>query len=191
MSEHNSLFAKIHISKEDFKTFLLAKPTTPSISSNWLDWWNSKPMYKRKPLEASDLKAYELPSNLSVIQSWIDVTESVTFSDYDMEQEVWNFGIVMFSENYLEMIPMFAFLHGIQHLAKPNSNNFAIVYNYFWEGDDVNAFMDFKYNTNLFKVGVQSKSDLDASQLAYADSYLTRKWDDYEAQQEDVDIEYM
>lgn len=178
MSELNSLFAQIHITKNNFETFLKAKPTEPKLDENWVQWWNSKEMYNKSELQEKDMRCYEEPTNELIINGWIEAKESLTFSDYDAKNEIWHFGIIMFSENYFEMIPGLAFLKSVAEFKNENTGDFSIVYNYFWGDEDVSAFINYENGKGLFDNKVQSKSDVNNQSLKYTDAYLTKKFEE-------------
>lgn len=179
MSKPNSLFAKNHIEKEKFESFLSEKPTAPTLNNDWSDWWNSREMYSKTDLDENRLSCYSEPTNELIIKGWENEESSFTFSDYDSENEIWHFGIIMFSENYYEMIPGLAFIKSVATYKKENIEDFAIIYNYFWGDQDVCAFVTYEDGKSAFNKNILSKSDLNLSQLEYSDNYLTKKWDEF------------
>lgn len=181
MSELNSLYAKIHIKKENFDAFLHAKPTQSILDKNWVEWWNSRGMYGNNELTQDHLNTSPLPTNGDIINDWKDYEQSLTFSDYDIENEMWHFSIILFSENYGEMLSMLSFIKSVSEFKEENENDFAIVYDYFWGNDLVMAYIIYKEKQGLFSSAVQSKEDLNPAVLACADAYLLKKWDEYQA----------
>lgn len=178
MSAPNSLFAKIHITKDNFDNFQKSKPKTPKLDNDWLDWWNSRKMCSK--IELIEVYAYNDPTIESIINGWKNAKLSLTFSDYDLDNEVWHFGIIMFSENYDEMIPALAFINSVAEFKNENAEDFVIVYNFFWSGNDVNAFIKYKNGKGLFDNKIQTKTDLNPNYLKYADEYLDKKWKEFE-----------
>ena len=185
MSELNSLFAKMHITKDNFDAFVKAKPTQPKLDDNWLEWWNSKEMYNKSELQEKNLYCYEEPTNELIINGWIEAKETLTFSEYNLEKEIWHFGIIMFSENYLEMIPGLAFLKSIDEFKNEDVNDFTIVYNHFWGGEDVNVFINYKNGKAIFNSKIQIKSDVDIQSMKYAEEHLTKKYEEIAGDYED------
>lgn len=180
MSELNSFFAKIHIKKDKFYEFLTAQPSQQLLNENWIAWWGSKEMYGKHELTQEQIYIYSAPTNGEIINGWKTYEQSLTFSDYDEENEIWNFSIILFSENYSEMLEMLSFIKNIGSFKKENNDDFAIVYDYFWGGNEVNAFISFKEKQGFFDPAIQTKSDLNTDTLAYADSHLAKKWKEYE-----------
>lgn len=181
MSEPNSLFAKIHISKDNFEKFLTSKPQKPKLDNDWLQWWDSKEMYGKSDLQEKNIFCYEDATNAEIIEGWKEAKESLTFSDYDVENEIWYFGIIMFSENYFEMIPGLAFIKSVSEFKTENKDDFAIIYSYFWGGNDINAFISYENGNGLFNTTIQQKSDVDADALKNMEAYLSNKWDEFAA----------
>lgn len=179
MSEQNSLFAKIHITKSNFDAFLKAKPITPELDNDWVEWWNTRVMYGKADLQQKDLYCYEKLSNESIINGWKEEKESVTFSDYDSEKEIWHFGIIMFSENYYEMIAGFAFLKSVAGFKNENKEDFAIVYNYFWGDKHVCAYITYENGKGVFDKIIQTSSEINLDTLKYTEEYLNKKWDEF------------
>ena len=179
MSEPNSLFAKIHITKDNFDNFQKTNPKTPKLDNDWLDWWNSKEMYGKTELK--EVYTYDDPTNESIINGWKDAKHSLTFSDYDLENEIWHFGIITFSEHYTEMIPGLAFIKSVAEFKTENKEDFAVVYNYFWGDNYVCAYINYENDKGLFDNKIQTKSELNPNSLKYAEEYLSKKWEEFEA----------
>lgn len=180
MSEPNSFFAKIKIKKDKFDEFLKSKPEQPILDNNWLEWWNSKEMYGKTELTQDKVYNYEEQTNEDIINGWTNAKQSLTFSDYDLENEVWHFGIIMFTENYSVMIPGLAFIKGVSKYKDDNSDDFAIIYNYFWGDNSVCAYINFKNKESPFDNKAHTKQDVNSENLKYSDSYLNIKWEEFE-----------
>jgi len=177
MSEPNSLFAKIHITKDNFDAFLKTQPAHPKLHTNWLEWWNSKKMYGKTDLQEKDIYCYDKLTNASIIQAWIETKESLTFSDYDNENGIWYFGIIMFAENYFDMIPGLAFVKSVSEFKDTNEDDFAIIYSYFWGSNDIHAYVCYENGHGLFDTNIQHKTDIDSYALKHMEEYLSKKYD--------------
>ena len=180
MSEPNSLFAKITIKKENFDAFLNSKPEHPSLNENWLQWWDSKEMYGKTDLTQDEMYCYEDPTNESIINGWKDAKHSFTFSDYDSEKQLWCFGIIMFSENYGEMIPGLAFIKSVDKFKEKNTDDFAIVYNYFWGDHDIAAYIDYKEQQSIFNININNRAAVPTEKLKYTEDDLNKKWNEFQ-----------
>ncbi len=185
MSEPNSLFAKIKINKNKFDEFLKSKPEKPILDNNWLEWWNSKEMYGKAELTQTQVRNYDEHTNEEIINGWKNEKQSLTFSDYDLENEIWHFGIIMFTENYFEMIPGLAFIKSISKFRDNNSDDFAIIYDYFFGDDYVCAYINYQNEEGFFDNKIQQKSDINSTVLEYTEDYLRKKWDEFAKDFED------
>ncbi len=175
MSEPSSLFARINIKKHKLDEFFKSKPEQSKLDDNWLKWWNSKAMYGNPELTQAAIRAYDDSTNEGIINAWKDMEQSFTFSDYDLENEIWHFGIIEFTDNYFEMIPALVFLKSVSIFKEKNPDDFAIIYDYFWGGNEVNAFIEYRNNKSFFESKIQRKFDVMPEKMNYADHYLTKK----------------
>ena len=132
-------------------------------------------MYGKSELSEDKMYSYAKPDNQSIIESWISDKQSGRFSEYDEETNIWNFGIVFFGENYYEMIPGFEFIKSISNYIEDDGDNFAIIFDFFWGGNTVNAYLSFKDGNACFETNVKEKSDIDSKNLKYVETYLDKK----------------
>ena len=185
MSELNSLFIRVKIKKNKLDDFFKSKPNKPKIDVNWTEWWNSRKMSEKIKLSEDNMSCYEQPNNQSIVESWVNDKRSGGFSEYNAENEIWNFGIVFFGNNYFEIIPGLVFIKSIAKYIEYNSNNFAIVFDFFWDGNEVSTYTDFKENKSYFKPEVKIKSDISSEKIKYAEAYLDKKVQEFSKTYED------
>ena len=185
MSELNSLFVKVKIKKNNLDDFFKSKPNEPKIDTNWTEWWNSREMSGKSELSQDQMHCYEQPNNQSIVESWVNDKRSGGFSEYDQENEIWNFGIVFFGNNYFEIIPGLVFIKSITDYIEDDVDNFAIVFDFFWNGDEVSTYTDFKDNKGYFKPEVQIKSDINSEHIKYSETYLAKKTQEFSKAYED------
>ncbi|GGB77543.1 hypothetical protein [Dyadobacter sediminis] len=170
MSEPSSFYAKITIKPESYEQFLRAEPAVAKSQSGWNEWFHSKTMYGKPELTENHLNTYKHSSNREIIDHWLKAGQSYSFSEYDRENETWHFGIIWFTKNYLEMIPMLSTIRGIAGFREGNELDFIIVYSYFWEPNQINAYLKFSSGNSEFVEKVEPED------LKCADLYLTKKW---------------
>ncbi|KAA6432760.1 hypothetical protein FEM33_23915 [Dyadobacter flavalbus] len=170
MSEPSSFYAKITIKPEKYEQFLCSGPAITKSQSGWKEWWHSKTMYNKPELTENLLHTYHYSSNQEIIDHWLKASQSYSFSEYDRENETWHFGIIWFTKDYLEMIPVLGAIRGIADFKEDNESDFAIIYSYFWEPDHMNAYLKFRSGTSEFV----EKADPEDLKLAHL--YLTKKW---------------
>lgn len=172
MSEPSSLYAKITISPENYEHFLASAPAVATSQTGWTEWWNSKIMHDKAELTENLLATYRYQnqSNQEVINHWLNADQSYSFSEYDRENQTWHFGIIWFTQNYLEMIPLLSVIRGIANFKEEHESDFVIIYSYFWDQGQINACLKFNSGNSEFL------EKPDAEDLQNADYYLTKKW---------------
>lgn len=178
MSELSSLFLKVKITKEQLENFLISSPKTPELNDNWMVWWNSRDMHSKTSLGPESLIAYNYADNKGILEGWLQFKEACAFSDYDQTTEEWRIGIIFFSENFSEMLPMFAFITSIENYITESKDNLAIVYPFFWGDSNVSAYLNFEGGKALFNSKIQTTTDVDPEILNSVTEYLTKKLDE-------------
>jgi len=177
MSEPHSFFLRATISPERLQAFLQAAPRNAELTAAWLQWWNSREKYGDQPLTASDLRAYRCETNQSILEMWRKDVRTGTVVSYDEPTQCWQVGIVMASENYLEILPLLVFAQQVQDEKLPSEDDFALIYPFFWGDSNVMAYLDYSAPQAAPQAAVQSTADVPADKLAYADAQLTRMLD--------------
>lgn len=180
MSEHYSFFAKMTIKPEKFAEFLTAKPEQPILDSRWREWWDSLEMYGKIALTQSNLQAYYAESNQAVIATFQDDRSFSGFSDYDEATASWHFGIMLFSENYLEMIPGLAFIKSAAKYKENVSGDFAMIYDYLWGDGVVSAYIDFVGQEGVLSSTIQKTDAVVPHILQYSNDYLSTKLEEFQ-----------
>lgn len=170
MSEPCSLFAKVHISQMQLDNFFAAPPWQPAITQDWRDWWDTRQMYSKSALT-------EIPCYANNrVDAWLEDPFHMAFSNYDPAQELWHFGIIQFTENYIEMLPMLALLHHLAAYKKPDDDDFALIFNYFYGDCEVNASIRYSGQTARLNPKAEHKTDIAPAHLQYATDYLDQQW---------------
>ena len=72
-------------------------------------------------------------------------------------------GMLFFSENYVEMLPMFAFIISMEKYVSESTENCAIVYPYFWGDSNVDAYIYFENGKAILSPQVKSTSDVNVA----------------------------
>jgi len=177
MSELSSLYCKVKITKPQLEKFLNSPLEEPELNKNWLDYWESRKMYSKSVLTQELLRTYNDDINKEVIDGWIDYPEAMAFSDYDETTEEWNWGMMFFSENFVEMIPMFAFIISMEKYVTESTENKAIVFPFFWGDNAVHAYIEFKDGKAVLSPKAQTLKDIDPDFLEKTKDFLNKKWD--------------
>ncbi|MEN2402123.1 hypothetical protein GKZ90_0020200 [Flavobacterium sp. MC2016-06] len=178
MSELSSLYCKVKITKSQLENFLSTSPEKPELNNNWLDWWESREMYSKMDLTIELLRSYTNDNNQDILKDWQEYKESLAFSDYDETAEEWHWGMIFFSENYIEMLPMFAFIISMENYLSESSENIAVVFPFFWGDSNVHAFITFEDNKAILSTKIRTTDDVNPALLDKAKEYLNKKWDD-------------
>ncbi|MBE8727267.1 hypothetical protein [Flavobacterium hungaricum] len=186
MSELSSLYCKVKITKTQLEKFLNSPLEEPELNQNWLDFWESRKMYSKSVLTKELLRTYNDHNNQEVINGWIDYPEAMAFSDYDETTEEWHWGMMFFSENYVEMIPMFAFIISLEKYVIESTENYAVVFPFFWGDDGVNAYIYFENGKAILSPKVQVLKDIDSKFVEQTKDFLNKKWDQL-AEEMDLD----
>lgn len=177
MSELSSLYLKVKIEKSQLEKFLNSKFEKPALNQNWLEWWESRRMYSKMEL-SSELFRIPGQSNQEFINSWLEYPQAMAFSDYNEVLEEWHFGMLFFSENYEEMLSIFAFITSLEKYLNKDSENFAVVFPFFWGDNDVQAYIYFENEKAILSPQVQTTEDLNSEILMKTQQYLNTKWEE-------------
>ncbi|MCG9966236.1 hypothetical protein [Shewanella cutis] len=176
MSEPYSFILRITIDKIKYQEFMEAAPSQPCINDHWLQWWYSREMYGKLNL-ASEISSWSnLPSNQTVVDEWVKSKETMSFSTYDEATNIWDFGIIMCSESYTEILPLLVFAESVFKYKTYSPLDFAIIYPYFWGGDIVMAYMTFSKNAAILDTA-KSEAHIVKEHLNYANHRFDTEWD--------------
>lgn len=178
MSELSSLYCKVKITKTQLDHFLNSTPEKPQLNQNWIDWWESRKMYSKMELTQDVLRSYNDNSNKKILDDWMKYPQAMAFSDYEESSEEWDFGMLFFSENFVEMIPMFAFIVSLENYIVESTENGAIVFPFFWGDDDVSAYIYFENGKAILSPKVQILEDVNSDFLEKANNFLNQKWEE-------------
>lgn len=178
MSEPCSFFLRATIEKAQYQKFMQAKPSQPFVNDNWLKWWDSRQLYGKSDL-TKEISSWNGPCNQAIVDGWLAAEETMTFSVFDEATNVWEFGIIMCSENYSEILPLLVFCESIFSYKLLSSHDFAIIYPYFWGDSHVMAYMTFAQDGAVLTLA-DSVADVAKDHLDYTAFRLGEKWKEFE-----------
>ena len=178
MSELSSLYCKVKITNPQLEKFLNSPREEQELNKNWIDWWNSRKMYSKMELTPELLRTYNDDTNEEVIDGWIDYPEAMAFSDYDEAAEEWHWGMMFFSQNFTEMIPMFAFIISLEKYVIESAENQAIVFPFFWGDDAVHVYIYFEDGKAILSPKAQTLKDVNPKFIEQTKDFLNKKWDE-------------
>jgi len=181
MSEPASFYVRVSIDKPQLDAFLQAAPSQPAPNGNWDAWWNSRAMYGATAL-ADELRAWPMATNGAIVDEWLGDKQSCSFSRYDEENRVWEFGIIMCTDNYAEILPLLVFCQSLQPYRNASAQgDVGIVYPFFWGDDGVMAY--FTYGRDGFELAPQvgSTGDVPEETMTRLATRLEAMWNALEA----------
>lgn len=158
MSEPSSLFAKIKIRRDKLNKFLSAPPAQFADLPGWNAWWDSREMYDKPKFNEELLEPYNAKTNRAALKNWQKDKEAGTSLEYDETSHTWYVSILMFSENYFEMIPMLGLLRSIAPYKEPDDTDFILVFSFLWyEAGEPNAYIRFQDNASVFSEKIKKQ----------------------------------
>lgn len=149
MSEYNSLYIKVKIREEKLQQFFQKKPVPQNLDENWLEWWNSRKMYGKQPLE--QIPYYHGQNNREIFNQLLSNLDFGSVERYDTATENWTFISVFFSENYTEILPMLSLLKQLAMYQETEEIGVAFIYDYCWDCNQVMAYLEFANQQALLK----------------------------------------
>ncbi|VTP86458.1 hypothetical protein [Sphingobacterium daejeonense] len=177
MSELNSLFLKVKISKENLNAFLDARPKSSTLNSNWLDWWDSRMMYGKTDLD--NIPAFNVESNRHLLNNLLQDDYAICQQEYDEEKNIWYFMSLQYSQNYDEILPMLSWIKDLATYTDESDTGDAFIYDHLWGDGTVMAYIQIQN-----KQGLLNKYDkvlqIDPDLLNEADSKLEKLTQQFE-----------
>lgn len=165
--------------KAQYLAFMAAKPSQPLVQDHWLKWWDSRQMSGSSDL-VRNISAWDGASNQDLVDGWLAAEETLAFSRFDEASNTWEFGIILCTENYFDLLPLLVFCESVSAYKLFSPQDFSIVYPYFWGDSHVMAYMTFPENSAVLSLA-QSVADVDRDHLDYAESRLDQRWQEYQA----------
>lgn len=182
MSEESSLFVKIKITEQQLKKFLHLKCVPLVAEDDVTAWWNSREMYQKTSFEA--LSGGIDGTNQDVIGSFLNDRQRFGGTEYNKEEGCWILYSIFFSENFGEMLPVIGLLKQIAQFKESVADDFAMIYDFYWGSDAVNAYIEFDGDHAVLK-DFKITTEIPPPQLNYANQFLEEKTDELSQQYED------
>jgi hypothetical protein len=137
MSEPSSLYLRAHLSRNAFESYLRSPMAVPSDFDDWMTWL-SEIEFNDGPATPAWIKriSAEMADRLGLVDDgiaiWRDLDWSCTRSVYDEKTEVWQLGILQFSENIFEYLTNLPFLRAVCQFQDRHADDFLIVLPHLW-----------------------------------------------------------
>ena len=138
MSEPNSLYLRVRLSREAYQRYLESPSADARDFSDWMDWLGKVKM-SGGPMTPEKIEAIGASSSKRMtakdIQAWTTDNWAIAKSEYDDATETWRFGILQFSENYYEFLEYLPVLRAVDRFKDRAGVDFLLVHNFLWFPD--------------------------------------------------------
>jgi len=170
VSEPNSLYVRVHLSKDAFERFLKSQSVAASHFHDWMPWLGQAEVYGGPLSEqwlAEVSEGHQAGTVEDALAAWVDDGWSMARSVYDEETETWVFGCLQFSENYHEYMVSLPFLRAVEAFKDRPGDDFMVVYPCIWGPEDCHEVC-----ISLAQGGGAICDAFSAPQRAEADAFL-------------------
>ena len=138
MSEPNSLFLRVRLSKQAYERYLASPCADARDFSDWMDWlgkvkMSGGPFAPEKIREIGERSSKRTTGE--DIHAWTRDDWAIGKSDYDAATETWRFGILQFSLNYYEFLEYLPVLRAVDRFKDRPGVDFLLVHNFLWTPD--------------------------------------------------------
>jgi hypothetical protein len=112
------------------------------------------------------------------VNAWLDSKDTLTFSEFDTATNTWEFGIIMCSEKYAEILPLLFFCENLSAYKPPSPDDFMIIYPYIWGDSGVMAYATYSQEGFVLSCA-KSVTDVAKNHLDYAASRFEVKLQEF------------
>jgi hypothetical protein len=145
MSEPDSLYLRVRLSKEAYQRYLESVCADARDFSDWMDWVGNAQMYGNGISESDIREIGERTSKRKTgeeINAWATDAWNMGKSDYDEATETWRFGMLQFSENYYDFLEHLPLFRAVDRFKDRPGVDFLLVYNFLISPDDYVVFFE-------------------------------------------------
>jgi len=136
MSEPDSLYLRVRLSKGAFERYLASKAADADDFDDWMPWLGRARMhglvFTREKI-AEIARGVRKRSTAEEIAGWTKDDWAFARSHYDELTETWRFGVANFSENYQEFLVYLPPLRAVGRFKDLPGADFMLVYDHFLE----------------------------------------------------------
>ncbi|WP_157288392.1 hypothetical protein [Uliginosibacterium gangwonense] len=139
MSEPNSLYVRVHLSKDAFERFLKSQTVAASHFNDWMPWLGQAEVYGGPLSEQwlAEVSEGHQPGTVEdALAAWVDDGWAMARSVYDEATETWMFGCLQFSENYGEYMVYLPLMRAVEAFKDRAGDDFMVVYPRIWGPTD-------------------------------------------------------
>ncbi|WP_244997586.1 hypothetical protein [Pseudomonas viridiflava] len=168
-SEPSSVYMRCTISPAQYAKAMAAPPGSALAYSDWQNWFDGRKMYGSGKVDVQSLRDSGAQSLEELVKSWVGAGG---LSHYDKKTGRWQFALLLFTENYGEMIQLLAQLRSVAPYCEAESDSFLIIYSYVWGNGD-NAYITLNNQRSEFAAEPTSvqREESDAALKTLMDSY--------------------
>jgi hypothetical protein len=146
MSEPDSLYLRVRLSKQAFERYLASATADARSFGDWLPWLGRARMHgfvftPDKIVEIA--QGVRKRSTAEEINAWTADAWAIARSDYDEMTETWRFAIAQFSQNYREFLEYLPPLRAVDRFKDLPGIDFMLVYNHFWSSSRYTVLFEF------------------------------------------------
>jgi hypothetical protein len=175
MSEPCSLYLKVRLSKAAYESYLASPCVDARDFGDWMDWL-AKAEMAGGPMTPDDVREIGQTSQpvpvTEVIHAWTSNEWAMGKSIYDESAEVWQFGILQFSENYHEYLVNLPFLRGVDRFKDKPGKDFLLVYPYIWDPHEFELLIAIDEGSSVIAGSRGERASIPAEFLSEAERFL-------------------
>ncbi|OMG71576.1 hypothetical protein [Burkholderia ubonensis] len=161
MSEPSQLYIEVKLGRDAFNRFQAHQIANPSNYGDWQDWL-SQHRYYGAPDETVDRAVSNHSPGFvieAVLDAWMESADEYTgpiLNRYDDATKTWTFAVVMFSENFGEILDTLNCLRQIDAYKDIDSDDYCAVFPYFFGRgfEEAEALMKFTRGKSEFTAAV-------------------------------------
>ncbi len=153
MSEPDSLYLRVRLSKQAYERYLASPGADARDFPDWMDWLGKVQMHGPgfTPERIAEIgRETGKCSPADGIAAWTSSDWAMGKSAYDEATGTWRFGILQFSENYLECLGYLPPLRAVCQFKDRPGVDFMLVYNHFWSPGEYMALFEFTEGASTF-----------------------------------------
>jgi len=152
MSEPNSLYVRVRLSKPAFEHYLASISADARQFSDWMDWLGKARMYG-PGLTSVDIvligQRARKRTVADVIAAWTMGAPAFAGSNYNERTETWQFAAPFFSKNYLEYLELLPPFRAVDRFKDRPGVDFMLVYDHFFNPGHYSVLFEFSEGSSI------------------------------------------
>lgn len=176
MSEPDSLYLRVRLSKTAYEQYLASPAANAGAFSDWMEWLSRAEMYGPPftPEKIDQIgRRAGTRSVAQEIDAWTANTWAMAKSIYDEATETWRFGVLQFSENYQEYIALLPPFRAVCRFKDRPGADFMLLYSHFWDPGCYTALFEFSEGASVIAGSPGTGAPFPAQYAEEADVFLS------------------